>query len=88
MSGSASFVLRADVDEVDVQPVGDEVGHRVELGLALAPVVLGLPVARDRLDRRQLHALRRVVDGLLLGPARGGDARTQVLEVGLGEVDS
>ena len=83
------LVLRANVDEVDVQPVdlGDEVGHRVELGLALAPVVLGLPVARDRLDRRQLHALRRILDALLLGPARGRDAGAQVLEVRLGEPD-
>ena len=29
----------------------------------------------------------KIVDGLFLGPARGGDARTEVLEVGLGDVD-
>ena len=62
-------------------------GHGVQPGLALAPVVLGLPVARERLHRRQLHALRGILDALLLGPARGRDARTQVLEVRLGDLD-
>jgi hypothetical protein len=42
---------------------------------------------RERLERRELHALRSVVDGLLFGPARRGDARPQVLEVRLGELD-
>src|SRR5918997_1122284 len=71
------FVLRANVDEVDVQPVdlGDEVRYALQLLLALPPVVLVLPVPRERLDRLQLHALRLVVDGLLLGPARGREAR-------------
>ena len=61
------FVLRADVDEVDVQPVdlGDELRQGLELRLELAPVVLGRPVARERLHRRQLHALRPIIDGLL-----------------------
>ena len=36
---------------------------------------------------RERHALRVVLDGLLLGPARGGDARPQVLEVRLGDLD-
>ena len=33
-------------------------GRRVEPRLALAPVVVGRPVARELLDRRELHALR------------------------------
>ena len=55
------LVLRADVDEVDVEPVdlGDELRQRVQLRLDLAPVVLGRPVARELLHRRELHALRR-----------------------------
>ena len=83
------LVLGANVDKVDVEPVdlGDELRDGVQLGLAPAPVVLGHPVARDRLDRRQLHALRRVVDALLLGPARGRDARAQILEVPLRDLD-
>ena len=45
------------------------------------------PVPRELLDRRQLRALRLVLDGLLLGPARGRDASAQVLEVRLGNLD-
>ena len=54
------LVLRAHVDEVDVQPVdlGDELRQGVEPRLALAPVVVRRPVARERLRRRELHALR------------------------------
>ena len=83
------LVLRAGVDEVDVQPVdlGDELRDGVQPRLALAPVVLVVPVARDRLHRLQLHALRGILDALLLGPARGRDAGAQVLEVRLGELD-
>src|SRR6185436_15206050 len=50
-------------------------------------VVLGAPVLREGLHRRQLHALRLICDGLPFGPARGRDTRTQVLEVRLGDVD-
>ena len=83
------LVLRANVDEVDVQPVdlGDELWDGVEPRLALAPVVLRLPVASDRLDRLQLHALRWAVDGLLFGPAGGSDACPQVFQVRLGDLD-
>jgi len=39
-----------------------------------APVVVGRPEAGERLDGRQLHALRPIVDELSGGPARRGDA--------------
>ena len=42
-------------------------GERVELRLDLAPVVLGRPVARELLKRRQLHALRPIGDELRQG---------------------
>src|SRR3954469_18744050 len=79
------FVLRPDVNEVNVQPIdlSDELRESLELRLALAPVVLCLPIARERLDRRELDALRRIVDGLPFGPARGRDARAQVIEIRL-----
>ena len=67
------LVLRANVNEMDVQAVdlGDEVRQGLQLLLALAPVVLVRPVARECLHRRELRALRLIVDGLLLGAARG-----------------
>ena len=82
-------MLRADVDEMDVQPVdlGDEVRQSLQPRLALAPVVLCRPVARERLHRRQPRALRLIFDGLLLGPARRRDAAAEVDEFLLGNVD-
>jgi hypothetical protein len=78
------------VDEVDVDPVdlGRELGERVEVRLGLAPVVVGLPVARERLQRRQLHALRPIFDQLLAGPARRGDALAEVEEILFRNVDA
>jgi hypothetical protein len=83
------LVLRANVDEVDVEAVdlGDELGERVQLRLAPAPVVLGRPVARELLHRGQRHALRVVRDGLLLGPLRRRDAPAEVVESLLRNVD-
>ena len=83
------FMVRANVDEMDVDPVdlGDELRQGLQPRLARAPVVLCLPVARECLDRRQLHALGLIVDGLLPGPARGRDARTQLLQVRLGGLE-
>ena len=76
------LVLRPHMDEVDVEPVdlGDELRKGVQPRLDLPPVVVGRPVARELLHRRQLHALRRIGDGLLFGPARRGDALPEVDE--------
>ena len=82
------LMLRANVNEMNVQAIdlGDEVRQGVQSLLALAPVVLFRPVARERLHRREPWALRQIVDGLLFGPARGDDARTQVVEIRLGDL--
>ena len=79
-------VLRADVNEVDVQPVdlGDEVRQGVEPRLHLAPVVVRRPILRELLHRRELHALRIVRDGLLVRPAGRRDAPAQIVELILG----
>ena len=81
------FVVRANVDEMDVQAIdlGHEMRQGVQLLLALAPVVLVCPVARERLHRREGRPLRQIVDGLLLGEARGDNARTQIIEIRLGD---
>ena len=57
MTGSAFACSRADVDEVDVEPVdlGHEVRQGAQLGLAPAQVVLRRPVAGEFLHDRQLR---------------------------------
>ena len=75
-------LLRTHVDEVNVDPIdrGDELRQGVELRLARAPVVLGSPVAREFLNRRELHALRLIRDDLPRGPSCRRDAPAQVGE--------
>ena len=82
-------VLRANVDEVDVEAVdlGDELREGVQLRLTPAPVVLGRPVARELLHRRQRHALRVISDSPLLGPLRGLDTPPEVVEGLVGNVN-
>ena len=77
------------MDEVDVHAVdlGDELRQRVQPRLDPPEVVLVQPVARERLQRRELHALRPVGDQLLARPARRGDASAQVVELLLGNLD-
>ena len=83
------LVLRANVNEVDVEPIdlGDEVRQGVQLRLALAPVVVGRPVARELLHHREPHALRVVADRLALGPPGRVDAPPQVGELLLRKTD-
>src|SRR5215211_3012125 len=82
-------MLRANVNEVNVQPVdlGHELRQGVQPRLDLAPVVLGRPVARELLHRRERHTLRLICDGLLFGPLRGLDPSTEVVEGLLRNVD-
>src|SRR5262249_34323221 len=49
--------------------------------------VIGRPVARELLVRRQLHALRPIGDQLPGGPTRRGDAPAQVDDCLFGNVD-
>ena len=62
-------------------------GNAFSLASDAPEVVLAAPVARERLHRRELHALRLVRDGLLLGPARGRDAPAEVVQLLLGDID-
>ena len=83
-------MARADVDEVNVEPVdlGHELRQGIELRLGLPPVVVRAPVAHELLKLRELHALRPVIDRLAVGPPRRGDAPAQVDELLLGNVDA
>src|ERR687898_2082702 len=75
---------------MDVQPVnlGDELRQGFQLRLALAPVVICRPIAREFLHRRERHALGLICDGLLFGPLRGRDAATEVDEILFRNVDA
>src|ERR687897_1419357 len=83
------FMFRTNVNEMNVQTIdlGDEVREGLQLLLALAPVVLLRPIARERLHRREPRALRVIFDGLLFGPARRRDAPPKVVEVLFRHVD-
>src|SRR5580700_11042611 len=84
------LMLRADVNELNVEPVdlGDEVRIGIQLRFDLAPVVFGLPVADELLNRREPHALRIVADGLLLGQACRGQAISEIDQGFLRNVDA
>lgn len=83
------LVLRANVNEVNVEPIDlcDELRQSVQLRLDLAPVIIRRPVLRECLARRERHALRLICDGLLVGPPCGRDALAQRLEFGLRELE-
>ena len=83
------LVRRPDVDEVDVHTVdlGRELRKRIEPRLDPTEVVVLCPVAGELLDRRELHALRAVLDELLARPARRLDPAAQVSELRLRDPD-
>ena len=54
-----TLMLGFHVDEVDVEAVdlGDEMRQRLQMRLALAPIVLRSPVLDEFLHRAELHTL-------------------------------
>ncbi len=76
------FMLRTNVNEMNVQPVdlGDELRQGVQFRLALAPVIIRRPIARDFLHRRELHALRFIRDRFPVRPSCRVDAPAQIDE--------
>jgi len=74
---------------MNVKPVdlGQEVRQGVQLRLALAPVVVCLPVAREVLHHREPYALRVVGDRLALGPPGRVYAPAQLGELRLRKTD-
>jgi len=66
------LMFGANVNEMNVQSVdfGNELRQRVQSRLDLAPIVIRRPIARELLDRRQLHALGWIGNGFLIGPPR------------------
>ena len=73
-------VVRANMDEMNVEPVdlGQELRQRVQLCLAPPPVVLCRPIIGECLHRGEVHALGIVCDGLPLRQSCRGYAPAQV----------
>ena len=80
---------RADVQEVDLEPVERraELRQRVQPCLGSAPVVLLGPVSAQVLQVGERDALRPVCDGLPFWPSGSGEARLEVVQVSLGDRD-
>ena len=74
------LMFRADVNEMNVQPVdlGDEMRQGLQSRLAFGPVVLSAPVSREFLNSRELDALRCIRDCFPLRPLCCVDAPAQV----------
>src|SRR5215813_818933 len=83
-------MFRTNVDEMNVEPIdlGNELRQGVQFRLGLAPVVIGRPIAREFLRRRELHALRLISDVFPLRPLRRVDAPAEVVERLLWDVDA
>ncbi len=83
------LVPGADVDEVNVKPVdlGYEIRQGVQFRLALAPVIVRPPVARELLHHRERYALRVVGDRLTLGPPGRVYASAQLGKLRLRKTD-
>ena len=90
ISGNAFCVFRLHVDEVDPEAVdlGRELREGVQSLCHPPEVILGCPVVRQLLQHLALHALRRIRNELLAGPARHLDAPAKVVDRLLLEVDS
>ena len=73
-------VFRTNVDEVNVQPVDrrHELRQGVQPSFDLTPIVICPPVAREFLNRRELHALRCIRYRFLLRPFRRSDASAEI----------
>ena len=67
------FMLGTNVNEMNVQPIdlGDELRQGVQPRLAFAPIVIRPPIARELLNRRELHPLQFIRDGFPVRPPSG-----------------
>src|SRR5690349_20984178 len=83
-------MLRTYVHEMNVETVdlGEEARVRVQTGLASPPVVIGRPIARERLNEGELHAVRRIGDGLLVRESRRCDAPAQLDQIRFGSLEA
>jgi hypothetical protein len=73
---------------LDTVDLGGELRQCVQALLDAPEVVVARPVVREGLERRQLDALRAIIDELLARPARRGDAPAEVVDLVLRNVDA
>jgi hypothetical protein len=80
---------RPDVDEVNIETVDlrHELRQRVQLRRAAAPVVFRRPVVREGAHRRELHALRLIIDRLPLGRPPRRDPPPEIRDRLFGHID-
>src|SRR5881398_1467859 len=77
------LMFRPNVDEMNIQSIdlGDELRQGVQFRLDLAPVVLSRPIPRECLNRRELYALRCILDRFAFRPLGCVDAPAQFSEL-------
>ncbi len=76
------FMLRTNVNEVNVEPIdlSEELRQSAQFRLDLAPIVVVGPITREFLHRRELHALRSIGDDFPLRPFGCRYASTQFVK--------
>src|SRR5260370_22698535 len=72
--------------DADAIQVGVELRESVEPGFDSAPVVIARPIIADSLHVLERSPLRRIRNGLQLGPAGGAQAPFQILEIRVADV--
>src|SRR6266849_6886238 len=75
-----------EVDNGAVQ-VGVELRESVESGFDSAPVVIALPIFADFLHVLERSPLRRIRNGLWVGPAGGAQAPFQILAIRVADLN-
>src|SRR6266436_3040409 len=72
-------MFRPNVDEMNVQSIdlGDELRQGVQFRLDLAPVIICCPIARERLNRRELYSLGCICNRFSFRPLCRVDAPAQ-----------
>ena len=73
------LMFRTNVNEMNVQSIdlGDEIRQGVQFRLDFAPVVICRPIARQRLNRRELYSLGCICNRFPFGPLCRVDAPAQ-----------
>src|SRR5262245_22604064 len=87
--GKRVWMTGTYMDEINVHAVdvGRELRQGVQFRFHVAPVVAAAPVPDELLQLGQLRTLRRISDGLLVRPSRGGNTRAKIDKHGFGNLN-